>query len=80
MVAADRSVTLWEPGHGVVVATPRDPARTYLPGSQAWLSSGLAGADRWVCSPAGGPATEAEVDLDEVAAFLAGHGLLPGTG
>jgi hypothetical protein len=40
---AGRSVSLWEPGHGVVLAEPRDLQRTYWPGSRPGSSSpGLA--------------------------------------
>ena len=44
------TVTLWEPGHGTVTATPRDPSTVYPPGSRAYLSAGLPGP----ASPQGG--------------------------
>lgn len=64
-------VRLWEPAHGEVLARPRR-ARTWEPGTRAYASAGLPGADWWVEGPTG---SEAEVDLDEVRGFLTAHGL-----
>jgi len=76
VVKVDRGVVnLWEPGHGFVLAQPRDPLRTYRPGSRAYLSAGLPGAEWWVAGPAVDRAEDADVDLDEVEQFLAGLGL-----
>ncbi len=72
---AGRSVSLWEPGHGVVLAEPRDLQRTYRPGSRAYLSAGLPGAQWWVTGPVVDRAESADVDLDEVEQFLTGLGL-----
>jgi hypothetical protein len=72
---AGRSVSLWEPGHGVVLAEPRDLQRTYRPGSRAYLSAGLPGAPWWVTGPVVDRAEDADVDLDEVEQFLTGLGL-----
>lgn len=72
---ADGQVRLWEPGHGEVTATPREPERTYRPGSRAYLSAGLAGADWWVAGPAVDRAGAAQVELDEVGRFLTEHDL-----
>lgn len=69
-------VRLWEPGHGEVLAQARDPRRSYQPGSRAYLSAGLEGADWWVAGAAVARAEDAEVELDEVQRFLAVHGLL----
>lgn len=62
---------LWEPNHGEVLATPRDPDHRYLPGTRAYASAGLPGADWWVEGAAGGLGTA----LDEVCAFYAAHDL-----
>jgi hypothetical protein len=71
----DLAVTVWEPNHGTVQAQPRDLQHDYLPGSRAYLSAGLPGAEWWVAGPAGGPAEDAHVELGEVEAFFTGHGL-----
>jgi hypothetical protein len=68
-------VTLWEPGHGRVQARRRDEGRHYRPGSRAYLSAGLPGADWWVAGPAVDCAESAEVDLEELQDFFTGHGL-----
>lgn len=39
------AVRLWEPAHGAVLAQPRDPKHSYRPGSRAYLSAGLPGAE-----------------------------------
>jgi hypothetical protein len=70
-------VTLWEPVHGIVHATLRSGIR-YPPGSRAYASAGLPGADWWVAGPAVAVAEEADVDVDEVVAFFEGLGLLDG--
>jgi hypothetical protein len=72
---AGGSVSLWEPGHGVVLAEPRDVQRTYRPGSRAYLSAGLPGAQWWVAGAAADRAEDAEVELDEVGQFFTGLGL-----
>jgi hypothetical protein len=72
---AEHVVTLWEPNHGTVVAQPTDPKYIYQPGSRAYVSAGLPGADWWVAGPAVDRAENAAVDLDEVRAFFTGHGL-----
>lgn len=72
----DGQVRLWEPAHGEVLAQARDPRRRYRPGSRAYLSAGLEGADWWVAGAAVASAEDAEVDLDEVQHFLIVHGLL----
>jgi hypothetical protein len=72
---AGRSVSLWEPAHGLVLAEPRDPQRTYRPGTRAYLSAGLPGAEWWVAGPVADRAENADVDLDEVEEFFTGLGL-----
>ena len=69
------SLSLWEPAHGTVLAVPRDRQRSYLPGSRAYLSAGLPGAQCWVAGPVVDRAEDADVDLDEVEQFLTGLGL-----
>jgi hypothetical protein len=82
-----RSVSLWEPGHGTVLAEPRDHRRNYRPGSRAYLSAGLPGAEWWVAGLTVDRAEDADVDLDEVertSGFSLGsvceHGLEPQVG
>jgi len=67
-------LTLWEPGHGIVSAQPRDPRQTHVAGSRAYLSAGLPGAEWWVAGPAVELAASADVELEEVRAFLDSHG------
>jgi hypothetical protein len=67
-------VTLWEPNHGTVLAQPRDPQYVYRPGSRAYVSAGLPGADWWVAG-AVDRTENAVVDLDEVRDFFTSHGL-----
>src|SRR5690349_1771755 len=62
-------VRLWEPGHGEVLATARDAKILYSPGSRAYVSAGLPGAEWWVAGPAVGRAEDANVDLAEVERF-----------
>ncbi len=64
-------VRLWEPAHGEVLASPRGTARSLAPGTRAYLSAGLPGADWWVA----GPVPDGEVELDEVAALYTQYGL-----
>lgn len=72
---AGPTVSLWEPAHGSVLAEPRDPERAYRPGSRAYLSGGLPGAQWWVAGPAVDCAEDADVDLGEVEQFFTGLGL-----
>jgi hypothetical protein len=72
---AGGSVSLWEPAHGVVLAVPRNSQRAYRPGTRAYLSAGLPGADWWVAGPVVDRAENADVDLDEVEQFFTGLGL-----
>jgi hypothetical protein len=67
------SVRLWEPAHGEVAARRRHPQRQYEPGTRAYLSAGLPGADWWVAGPAVDQAEDAEVELDEVRALYTEH-------
>jgi hypothetical protein len=68
---------LWEPAHGEVVARPRRAGQNRPPGTRAYLSAGLPGADWWVAGAAVAQAEDADVELDEVGRFCAEHGLWP---
>jgi len=71
-------VRLWEPAHGEVVAHPRRAGQHRQPGTRAYLSAGLPGADWWVASAAVAKAEDADVELDEVARFCTEFDLWPG--
>lgn len=71
-------VRLWEPAHGDVTAQPRTAGQRYPPGSRAYLSAGLPGADWWVAGAVVTSAEDADVELDEVALFCTEHQLWPG--
>jgi hypothetical protein len=68
------SIRLWEPAHGEVVARRRRPQQRYDPGSRAYLSAGLPGAEWWVAGRAVDRAEDADVELIEVERFLTEHG------
>src|SRR5882757_9820318 len=57
---------MWEPAHGEVVARPRHPQQPQLPGTRAYLSAGLPGADWWVAGSTAAEPEHADVELDEV--------------
>jgi hypothetical protein len=59
-------IRLWEPSHGEVLAQPRPAHRSRQPGTRAYLSAGLPGADWWVAGGATASAEDADVELDEV--------------
>lgn len=69
------TVSLWEPAHGEVQARPRPGSATVAPGSRAWASAGLPGADWWVNGPVVADPRDAEVELDEVVALFTRHDL-----
>lgn len=71
-------VRLWEPAHGEVVAHSRCARQLRQPGTRAYLSAGLPGADWWVAGAAVAKAEDADVELDEVGRFCTEHGLWPG--
>ena len=71
-------VRLWEPAHGEVVARPRHAGRHWQPGTRAYLSAGLPGADWWVADAATAKAEDADVELKEVERFCAERGIWPG--
>jgi len=65
----DGSVRLWEPGHGELVARARPSYEQQDPGSRAYASAGLPGAEWWVADGAGGAPQSAAVELDDVDAL-----------
>jgi hypothetical protein len=71
------SVRLWEPSHGGVLARARPSYHPQEPGSRAYTSAGLPGADWWVAGRAAVSADDADVDLDAVAAMFTEKGLWP---
>jgi hypothetical protein len=62
-------IRLWEPAHGEVIAQPRQARQLRMPGTRAYLSAGLPGADWWVAGAVAARAEDAEVELDEVERF-----------
>lgn len=68
-------IRLWEPAHGEVVAQRRRAQPLPAPGTRAYLSAGLPGADWWVAGAVAARAEDADVELDEVARFCDEHDL-----
>jgi len=68
-------IRLWEPSHGEVAAQPRRVHLPRLPGTRAYLSAGLPGAEWWVAGAAAARAEDADVELDEVEHFYTDHDL-----
>ncbi len=68
-------IRCWEPSHGEVLAQPRPAHRSSQPGTRAYLSAGLPGADWWVAGGAAARAEDADVELDEVEQFYAAREL-----
>jgi len=62
----DDAIRLWEPAHGEVLAQPRTAYIPGQPGTRAYLSAGLPGADWWVAGPTAASAQDADVELGEV--------------
>jgi len=62
-------IRLWEPSHGEILARPRPAHQSLQPGTRAYLSAGLPGADWWVAGGAVASAEDADVELDEVEQF-----------
>ena len=69
------AIRLWEPAHGEVVAQCRPPQQRHDPGTRAYLSAGLPGAEWWVAGKAVDRAEDADVELIEVERFYTEHGL-----
>lgn len=71
----DGSVRLWEPAHGKVIAQARASYEKQDPGSRAYASAGLPGAEWWVADSADGAPPSTDVELDEVDALYAKNNL-----
>ena len=69
------AVLLWEPAHGEVVAQRRRPQQRHAPGTRAYLSAGLPGAQWWVAGRAVDRAEDADVELSEVERLYTEHGM-----
>ena len=67
-------VRLWEPNHGEVVGTLRNPRYEYPVGTRAYASAGLPGADWWVEGPVSA-VEDADVAMQQVREFYATHDL-----
>jgi hypothetical protein len=65
----DGLVRLWEPAHGELLARPRRAQQQRSPGTRAYLSAGLPGADWWVAGATAARAEDADIELDEVERF-----------
>ncbi len=70
-----RLIRMWEPAHGEVLAQPRRPQQPWLPGTRAYLSAGLPGADWWLAGAVATKAEDADVELAEVELFYNAHDL-----
>jgi hypothetical protein len=73
----DGSVRLWEPAHGEVTAKPRASYEHRTPGSRAYASAGLPGAEWWVTGSANTDPDSVDVDLDDVAELYNDNDLWP---
>jgi hypothetical protein len=62
-------IRMWEPSHGEVLAQPRPAHQSRQPGTRAYLSAGLPGADWWVAGGVAASTEDADVELDEVGQF-----------
>lgn len=62
-------IRLWEPSHGEVVAQPRRAQQARRPGTRAYLSAGLPGAEWWIAGATAAGAEDADVEVDEVERF-----------
>jgi len=73
----DGSVRLWEPAHGEVIAQVRASYQRQDPGTRAYASAGLPGAEWWVAGRACGAPHSADVELGNVDALYTENGLWP---
>jgi hypothetical protein len=73
--ASSEGVQLWEPLHGEITARPRNPDLVFQPGTRAYVSAGLPGADWWLAGPAVSSPEQATVEVAEVRRFFIHHGL-----
>ena len=75
VLGEDGGLVLAVPAHGEVSAQPRRSLSHYRPGTRAYLSAGLPGADWWVAGAVSDRAENADVELDEVERFCTEHNL-----
>jgi hypothetical protein len=68
-------IRLWEPAHGEVEAQPRNAQHDYTPGTRAYLSAGLPGAEWWVAGGVVARTENADVELGEVERLYTEHDL-----
>jgi hypothetical protein len=68
-------IRMWEPAHGEVLAQSRRPQQPRQPGTRAYLSAGLPGADWWLAGAVAVSAEDADVELDQVELFYDAHDL-----
>jgi hypothetical protein len=68
-------IRMWEPAHGEVLAQPRRPQLPRQPGTRAYLSGGLPGAEWWLAGAVAVRAEDADVELEEVVLFYDDHDL-----
>lgn len=73
----DGAVRLWEPAHGEVIAEPRASYRRLDPGSRAYASAGLPGADWWVAASANTDPQTVDAELVDVDNLYADNDLWP---
>lgn len=73
--AESGSIRLWEPAHGEVSARARDSYRHRAPGSRAYASAGLPGADWWVAGAVAQSPEHADVELSLVDELYTSAGL-----
>ena len=67
---------MWEPAHGEVIARARTSYEQQAPGSRAYASAGLAGAEWWVATSAYGN-DAADVELRDVERLFIENDLWP---
>ena len=72
---ADGLVRMWEPAHGEVSARRREARWHPRPGTRAYLSAGLPGAEWWVAGPTASTHEDADVELGEVEDLYTTHDL-----
>lgn len=77
VVVADEpdGVVVWEPAHGESRARRRVPDRRYQPGTRAYVSAGLPGAEWWIAGRHVAHPDDADVELAEVAGLYTDNGL-----